>query len=292
MKTKIIVSIVILALFLVACQSAARQALAPEPELELVADVQMGKGDAPSVSFDISEQPNALVFAAVGERMVIKDAEISLLVHEVDPLISQLNALTADYNGYIIDTRTWFEGQYKYASLRLGIPAESFERALSDLRELGLQVLSETASGQDVTAEYVDLQSQLTNLEATAARVRQFLERANTVDEALQVNQKLSELEGQIEAVKGKMKFYENRAAISTVTMNLMPELPEPTPQPAPGWDPADTLGRALDVLADMGKVVVDAAIWMVVVLGPLAVVAGLFAWVLNRFLRGRRVTQ
>lgn len=292
MNGKIISSTILLCMFLAACQSAARQTPAAEPEGELVANFQGGKEAALPAPANTSEQPNALNYADAGERMVIKDAEISLLVREVDPLISHLNALTADYHGYIIDTRTWFEDEYKYASMRLGIPAGSFEMALSDLRELGLQVLNETASGQDVTAEYVDLESKLTNLEATAARVRQFLERANTVDEALQVNQKLSELEGQIEGVKGKMKFYENRAAISTVTINLMPELPEPTPVPEPGWNPGDMLGRAIGVLGDLGKVVIDAAIWMVVVLGPVAAVAGLFLWAANRWLRGRKVIQ
>jgi len=292
MKNKIIAPIILLCLVMAACQSAAQQIPMVEAEEELVANIQDGKDASVPVSLNGAEQPNELIFANGGSRLVIKDAEIDLLVSEADPIISRINALIADYNGYIIDTRTWFEGEYKYASLRLGLPAGSFERALSDLRELGLQVLQESASGQDVTAEYVDLQSSLTNLEATAARVRLFLEKANTVDEALQVNQKLSELEGQIEQVKGKMKFYENRAAFSTVTMNLLPELAEPTPVPDPGWNPSDTLARAIGVLSMMGKVVVDAAIWLVVVLGPVAIFAALFLWTANRWLRGRRVIQ
>jgi len=52
-------------------------------------------------------------------------------------------------------------------------------------------VTNETASGQDVTDEFVDLKSRLTNLEATAARMREFLNQAKTVQESLEVNAKL-----------------------------------------------------------------------------------------------------
>jgi len=47
-------------------------------------------------------------------------------------------------------------------------------------------------SGQDVTDEYVDLQSRLGNLEATRDRIRTFLDQAQTVDEALRVNEQLA----------------------------------------------------------------------------------------------------
>ena len=65
-------------------------------------------------------------------------------------------------------------------------------------------MLDESASGQDVTDQYVDLQSRLRNLEATEATIRSFLEKAETVEESLQVNRQLSEITDQIEEIKGK----------------------------------------------------------------------------------------
>src|SRR3990172_5309040 len=106
-----------------------------------------------------------------------------------------------------------------YATLPLGIPSSQFEKALIFLRSLALQVTRETATGQDVSAEYTDLQSRLTNLEATAARVRDFLKDAKTIEDSLRISQQLSELESQIEQIKGQMSFYEGRAAFSTVTV-------------------------------------------------------------------------
>ncbi len=68
------------------------------------------------------------------------------------------------------------------------------------------------------------MQSRLVNLEATAARVREFLTDAKTVEESLRINATLSDLEGQIEQVKGQMKFYEDRAAFSTISVTLQPQ--------------------------------------------------------------------
>ncbi|HPD42084.1 MAG TPA: DUF4349 domain-containing protein, partial [Anaerolineae bacterium] len=96
-------------------------------------------------------------------------------------------------------------------------------------------------SGQDVTDEYVDLQSRLGNLEATRDRIRTFLDQAQTVDEALRVNEQLAAVEAQIEQVKGRMVYLRERSAYSTITVQLDPELPsapEVTPVPTPTWSP------------------------------------------------------
>lgn len=220
-----------------------------------------------------------------GLRMVIKDAEIELLVDNTDLALSKVTQMTSDYGGYVISSQSWLNGEYQYATVRIGVPSDTFEAALNYLRNIGLQVLKETASGQDVSAEYADLQARLTNLEATAARVRSFLDAAQTVEEALQVNQTLSQLEGEIEQIKGQMKYYEGRSAFSTITVTLTPQIPTPTPAPtptptpAPGWNPGQTFGDASTVLVKLFQGLVDVLIWLIVVFGPFVLVGGLALW-------------
>src|SRR4029079_16444262 len=104
------------------------------------------------------------------------------------------------------------------------------------------RVLSEAASGTDATQEYVDAQSQLANLEATQARIRQFLEQAKTVEEALRVNARLTEIEGQIGQLKGRLQFLSQRAAYSTIAVQLQqPAPPTPTPSATPTPSPTPT---------------------------------------------------
>jgi Domain of unknown function (DUF4349) len=258
---------------------------------------QGGEGSQDAASGDVA----LLNYQSGSVRMVIKDAEIELEVEDTDRAIDQVTQLAADYGGYLISSHSWYDGELKYASIRLAVPSQAFETALTNLRHFGVKVIKETGSGQDVSAEYTDLQSRLTNLEATAARVREFLNAAKTVEESLKVNQQLSELESQIEQIKGQMKYYEGRSAFSTITVDLTPQHPTPatptptptatptaTPTPRPGWNPSHTFQNASGVLSTLVRTTVDLVIWLAVVFGPFLAILLILYWLLNRILRGR----
>ncbi len=317
MKTKtIVITFILLAVLMTACAAAATPVIEEvmvemEAAAEVVADQPAPQQEAPPPENGPSEEaPNPddpgstdqLAFAPVGKKMVIKDAELEVLVQNTDVAIAQVNQLTADYDGYIISTQSWYVDGFKHATVRLGIPSQAFETVVNQLRDLGLRVISETAAGQDVSNEYVDLQSKLTNLEATADRIRVFLSEAETIDETLTISAKLSELEAQIEQVKGQMRYYEGRSAYSTITVNLVPQYPTPTPTmtptptatpvptltptPVPGWNAQDTFEDASEVIVNVTQDTVDILIWFFVVLAPIGIFIGLIIWAVRRGMR------
>lgn len=234
------------------------------------------------------------------QRMVIKNAEIRLLVKDSDVALDSVTQLVGDVRGYIISSQVWYAEynteNYKYATITIGIPADQFEVVLRRLRGLSIRVLNETASGQDVTDQYVDLQSQLVNLEATRDRIKSFLEQAKTVDEALRINQQLSEIEAQIEQVKGKMNYLSDRSAFSTVTITIEPDLPPipptATPTPAPTatpvpWDPGKTWVNSTKTLTSAYQGIIEFLIWLFVVfipiIAPFVLLIWLIWWVIRR---------
>lgn len=217
-------------------------------------------------------------------RMVIQNAEMRLEVAQVDEALTRIEALAVDAGGYILSARTWFEGGEKTASLTFAVPAERFAETLGRLRRIGLRVLEETTAGQDVSQEYVDLEARLANLEAAAARLREFLRAAGSVEEALQVEARLRELEGEIAQVKGRMNYLRGRSAYSLITVFLQPLRPTPTPTPTPTpWSPGATFRDATRVLAVLLRGLVDLGIWAAVLGGPFAVPAGLVAFAVYR---------
>jgi hypothetical protein len=208
-------------------------------------------------------------------RMIIKNGEMTLLVADTDRALDQATGVAVDSGGYIVSSKTWLQDGFKYASLTMGIPSDQFEVAQRRLRGLALEVQNDTASGQDVSQEYVDLQSRLTNLEATAARIREFLDKATKVADALEVNQQLSDVEGQIEQVKGRMQFLKDRSAFSTIALTLNPQVPTPTPYPTPtpiAWQPGKTIEAAGSTLGGLLRGLVDAVLWFGIVLLPFAI--------------------
>jgi hypothetical protein len=232
------------------------------------------------------------------ERMIIKNAELDLLVADTDTAIDGVTVIAADYGGYIISSHTWFEGEFKYATVRLGVPVAEFENVLRRLRGLALKVNSEIASGEDVTDQYVDLQSRLTNLEATRDRIREFLDKATTVEEALKVNQQLGDVEAQIEEIQGRMNYLTDRSAYSTIDVQLNPERPTPTPTPTAtptptptpvAWRPGETARDASNVLTSILKGLGNLTIWVVIVLGPFLIPVVLVIWLAFWWRRRRK---
>jgi len=229
-------------------------------------------------------------------RMIIKDAVMDLLVTDPELTIERVTQLAADQGGYLVSSRAWMENGFKSAELKMGVPSAHFEDTLNLLRHYAIQVLNEETSGTDVSADYADLESRLVNLEATAARVRAFLDKAKNVEESLKINAQLSDLEGQIEQVKGQMKFYEGRSAFSTITVLVRPLLPTPTvtptatatatPTATPRWYPGKTVSSASSQMVLMLQGLIDALIWMTFLLWPFVLVILLLWWVIRRFRR------
>lgn len=229
------------------------------------------------------------------ERKIIKDAQLDLLVQDTDTAIDRITGVAVEFDGFILDSRTWFQDDYKYATLVLRVPVQFFEQALQRLRAIALKVENETVSGQDVTDQYVDLQSRLRNLEATETRIRSFLDKASDVEEALQVNQELSKIEEQIESIKGKLTFLAERAAMSTITIDLRPDVPTPTvtptvtatptptATPVAAWSPGDTYREASGFLTVVVlRRLTDATIWTSVVCLPFLIPLTLIALALR----------
>jgi hypothetical protein len=231
--------------------------------------------------------PVAAVYRA--SRMIIKNAELRLLVEDTGVGVDRVTQIATDAFGYLVSSRTWYHDGFQYATLTLGIPSDEYENVIRRLRGLAIRVLDENASGTDVSDEYVDLESRLRNLEATEANILTFLDKATTVKESLQVNQELSEITAQIEAIKGRMNYLKNRAAYSTIIVHLEPQLPTPTPTPAAtpaAWQPGKTFRHASGALNGILRTIGDVSIWIVVVLGPFAIPAAGIAWLAVRLRR------
>jgi hypothetical protein len=227
-------------------------------------------------------------------HMIIKNGDIKLLVEDTDIAMDRATQVIGDMGGYIISSRAWYQPyydgeNYKYATITIGVPVDQFEHTLIRLRGLAVKVLDESASGEDVTNQFVDLQSQVDNLEVTRDRIKSFLDEAQTTDEALRINAELSNVEAQIEQLKGQIIYLQDRSAYSTLTVNFEPVLPEliatPTPTPTPNvWQPGETFKNAKKAVTYAYQGIIDFLIWVFVVFIPVIAPPVLIIWGLWKF--------
>jgi hypothetical protein len=211
---------------------------------------------------------------AATERLIIRNANLDIVVRDTQDAVDQVDALAEELGGFVIESNLneYQEGMRAY--LRLRVPAEKLDTALERIRDLSMEVRRENISGQDVTEEYVDLQSRMRHLEATEERLLTFMAEAEDTEAALEVYDRLQSIQADIEQTKGRMQYLEDSAAMATITLNITPsELAQPIQ--VGGWRPRGTLRNAFESLIRVLQFLIDALIVIVVLVAPvLAVIA------------------
>lgn len=213
------------------------------------------------------------------DRKIVKTAELGIRAEDVREAASRAQGVAADFGGAVLSSRTYNGGSSTHAELVLAVPSPDFERALEELRGLGTRVLTDTVGGQDVTEEFVDLESRERNLLAAEGSLLKLYDEAKDVEDTLAVQRELTQVRGQIEEVQGRLEFLEDRTATSRITLSV-----EPVPsaaKPEPGWSALAVATRAweasLAVLQAIATALISAVVfgwWLV----P-ALVAGLVWW-------------
>jgi hypothetical protein len=228
--------------------------------------------------------------ATATERMIISTVEMAITVEDTDKTLDELQKLVASKKGYVTNSRMWREEERPLAQVTVRVPAETLNEMLASLRTLALRVESESTTGVDVTEQYTDTQARLRNLEATEKELLALLtevrENRGKADEILAVHRELTNIRGQIEALKGKAQYLERMTALATINLNIRPkEAPRPVSQGQ--WDPLITLNKALRGFVTFVQVFLDALIY-VLIFSPFVLVPVLVLWLIGRALRRR----
>jgi hypothetical protein len=255
---------------------------------EFAAEEAPMEPDAQSAGADDSLKQVNLQSQLGPERLIIRTGDMAVVVEDSDAAARDIAHLAEAKGGWLVESDLYESNGFKRGWLTVRVPADQFDVVVAEIKALALEVQSESTSSQDVTEEYVDLESRLTNLEATADRVRGFLDEAQTVEEALDVNQELSRLEGEIEVVKGRMKYLSQSAAFSTLTVNLIPDEPS-QPVEIGGWRPEGVAKDAIEALVSTLQSLANVAIWGGIFCLPLALLVGVPLFFVGRYFYRRR---
>jgi len=259
-----------------------------EPQRDMVAwETEDAASYAPSGIRDRVSLASEQAYAAQ-ERLIIRNADLAIVVDDTEETLGAIEALVAEAGGWVVNSSVWEYSDVKRGSVTVRVPADELDAFLDEIHTLANEVTNESISGQDVTEEYVDLEAQLTNLEATADRVRGFLDEARDVEEALAVNVELSRLEGEIERITGRMQYLERSARFSSVSIDITPDaLAQPVT--IGRWQPQGTALGAIQALVGALQWLVDALIVIVLLVLPLLLVTVGPIYLLIRFIRRRR---
>lgn len=225
------------------------------------------------------------------ERLIIRNADLSIIVDDAEESLAAIEGLVDAAGGWVVNSNIWQYDEVKRGNVTVRVPADQLDAFLDEIGTLANEVTNQSISGQDVTEEFVDLQAQLANLQATADRVRAFLEDARNVEEALAVNVELSRLEGEIERISGRMKYLEGSARHSSVSIEITPDALN-QPVTIGRWQPEGTAKTAIEALISALQWLIDALIVIVLFVLPLLLVIVGPVYLFIRFLLKRRAKR
>lgn len=207
----------------------------------------------PSPSPSDNEQPTQ-------DRKIVKTGSITLEVEDIAETMDKVAGMADEFNGYVVSSYKQEYEQGVSGHITIRVPSEKFDEAFARLRQLAITVPYETTTAQDVTEEYVDLEAQLRNLQATEAQYLALLEKADKVEDILKVQKELSNVRGQIEQIEGRMQYLErtSETALIEVTLQKTKGLAEP-------WSASAALHAAVRGLTAFGRVLATVLIWLVI---------------------------
>jgi hypothetical protein len=268
-------------LILSACSTAATQAPPQAPMM----DSQRNAVSSEAYATGNSVQKDAAAMASPGQaeitRMVIKNADLIIVVEDPASAMATITEMAGKLGGYVVSSKSYKTHstsgiEVPEANIIIRVTSDKLNESIAQIKGLTKNptqdVTSENVTGKDVTSDYIDLKSQLANLESTEKNLLKIQDSATKTEDVLNVFNQLTQIRRQIEQIKGQMKYIEESAALSEINVQLLSKAGI-APISVAGWEPVGVARDAFQALIDVGKFLVELVIWLVILFLPLGLV-------------------
>lgn len=269
------------ALLLAACGGASTNG----SSVPLNAPARSSSGDSGSASAPSSGKQTG---ANYGQQYLIKSLQVSMLLKNTRQVASDLQAwiTTTDPQATSAGIDYQQSGDTLY-TINMSFSVQStlypqIENYLANYaQQRGGKLLNLHENVQDVTNDYIDTQSRLTNLRGEQTRLLTLMKNAQALSDILAIEQQLTNVEGQIENIEAHLKVLQGQVTFYTVSIQLQPmELPAPT-QNTP-WNPGRVFQDAWAAVLVVGQALLTFLIWVLsfaIYIVPLAAIAWFVWW-------------
>jgi hypothetical protein len=177
-------------------------------------------------SIDTTNPPVATQTLPALSAQVIRQAQLSISVSSgaFDQKLADVRSLVELEQGFISGTDAQANpatnDQIRTGIITFMVPATRFDDTIDQLSKLG-KVQNEHISGQDVSGQYVDLNARLVNAESQRAAMLALLAQAHNINDIITVQNQIGQITGEIEQLKGQIKYLDTNTAYSTVTVSM-----------------------------------------------------------------------
>ncbi len=229
------------------------------------------------------------------ERQVIRQADLQLQADNTREAFEDIVRLVESVGGFVSNATVLpisNEGDQPEVTMVLRVPSDQLSSVLTSIKESVEVVLTESQNSDDVTAQFVDLEARLHNLEALEVELVALLAEVRQQPEAdptklLQVFNEVSRVRGEIELLQGQLNYLNDVVSLATVSIYLAPT-PAAVPIVEETWAPLqvarDSLRNLVSGLQEIAGLAINFALYvlplLLVTLGiPLLVLYLIYRW-------------
>jgi len=254
-----------------------------------------GKNQDPTVSQQVSldQAENSQTQPTAIERKIVRNADLNLEADSPEQAQQKITAIAESKGGFVVESQQSSSDvkttTRDVVTMTVRVPSAKFNEALEEIRRTASRVIVETVKSDDVTEEFIDIEARLKAKRSLAAQFLEIMKRANSVEDALNVQRQLADVRGEIEKIEGRKRFLENQASLSTIKIRLQTPLAFSSNSSGFFYQLGQAFGKGFDVALNfvLGLVTILIAIlpFLIFVVLPIYVV-------LRYFLRKRRTKR
>jgi hypothetical protein len=249
-----------------------------------------GREERPTVIKTSASLTQAEQTQAQSNRKIVRNAELALEAESSEETQKRISGIAESKNGFVVESQQSSTDSRlttrDVVNMTIRVPADNFQAALDEIKQASGRVISETVKGQDVTEEFIDIEAQLKAKKALEAQFMEIMKRANTVEDALDVQRQLADVRGEIERIEGRLRFLENQSAMSTIKVRIQTLTAISSNSTGFTYRLTESFGDGIDIALNF----VLGLVTLVIGVLPFALFIGLPAFLIGRRLwRGRQ---
>jgi Domain of unknown function (DUF4349) len=186
------------------------------------------------------------------ERLVIENADLTIVIKDPKARMKEIADLAKGMGGFVVSSNLYQDTstgkELPQGNIVIRVPSEKLDEALAKIKEGAVDVPHENRSGQDVTSQYVDLQAQLTAKQAAEKKLLEIMDKATRAEDVLAIYLQVQSVQTEIEQLKGQIKYLDESAALSAISVQLIAEESTQPIQVGP-WKPEGAAKQAIQDL-------------------------------------------
>lgn len=231
--------------------------------------------------------------AILNERKIIRSANLTIEVENFDSAFNNIESIILGI-GIVQETninteRVYVEDELKLVksgTIVLRVDKSKFDSVIGKLKGIG-DVFNYTTNGQDVTDQYVDVESRLRLLRMEQSKLEAYLAKLDDLDKIFKTESRLTDIRFEIESLTGNLNKLNSLVELSTITITMNEKRPGYDPKPLTYGD--RLLNSIKDSLLEVVEFLGDLLIFLVAAI-PVLLLIGLF--VLIGFSIYRRISR